>query len=76
MPKNGFNSITVRQDVYHHFKDYYVENKESLQYIGVNSFAGFVTWIFQMVLTDDYIHDRLKGKIKNRAQSVLLNLLR
>ena len=53
---------------------YYKENSEGLQYVGVTSFTGFMTWIWEMMMADDYIHDRIKNKIKNRAETII-NLL-
>ena len=74
MPKNGFRTITVSNNVYDNYMRWYKENREGLQFLGINSFTGFMAWIFQMVMSDDYIHDRIKNKIKDRANSVLINI--
>jgi len=70
MPKQGFRSITVRDNVYKHCQDFYEEHREGLSYVGVTSFSGFMTWIWEMVMGDDYIHDRIKQKMKQRSETI------
>ena len=74
MPKAGYKSITVKDDVYDRCKSYYEENRETLQYVGVTSFTGFMTWLWQLMVSDDYIHDRIKNKLRDRTEAVI-NLL-
>ena len=71
MPKNGFKSITVKDNVYNHCLEFFNENREGLSYLGVSSFSGFMTWVWDMMMGDDYIHDRIKQKMKKRAETVV-----
>jgi len=43
MPKAGFKSITVTENVYDRLFAVYEANKKELQTIGVNSFSAYVT---------------------------------
>ena len=70
MPKNGFRSITVKDNVYNRCEDFYKEHREGLSYVGVNSFSGFMSWIWTMMMSDDYIHDRIIQKMKGRAETI------
>ena len=70
MPKNGFKSITVKDFIYDRCKAYYEENRDAISYLGIFSFSGFMTWIYQMFMTDEYIQDRIKNKMKERLGTV------
>lgn len=43
MPRKGFRSITVREEVYEELMRQYEENREELLRQGVTSFSGYVT---------------------------------
>jgi len=43
MPRKGFRSITVREEVYRELMQQYEENREELLKQGVTSFSGYVT---------------------------------
>lgn len=45
MPRAGFNSITVSDDIYEEFYQLYEKNLPKLKRDGVNSFAGFVVML-------------------------------
>ena len=58
MPKPGFNSITISEQVYEKFYDVYEKNKEKLTMKGVNSFAGYITYM----LEDSMLKDKTFAK--------------
>lgn len=43
MPRKGFKSITVREEIYTELMRQYEENREELLKQGVTSFSGYVT---------------------------------
>ena len=43
MPRKGFRSITVREEIYAELMRQYEENREELLKQGVTSFSGYVT---------------------------------
>ena len=47
MPKPGFKSITVSETVYDKFFEVYKKNKDNLTMKGVNSFAGYITYMLE-----------------------------
>jgi len=50
MPKPGFKSITISEAVYDKFNQTYQKNKDELTMKGVNSFAGYVTYLLEDVM--------------------------
>ena len=88
MPKPGFKSITVSEQVYDKFHDVFQKNKSELSMKGVNSFAGYITYMLDdMMLTDKTFaryapklekisvdDDRviIKDNIKNRIAEVTI----
>ena len=50
MPKPGFKSITISEVVYDKFNQTYQKNKDELTMKGVNSFAGYVTYLLEDVM--------------------------
>jgi len=88
MPKPGFKSITISEAVYDKFNQTYQKNKDELTMKGVNSFAGYVTYLLEDVMKKDKtfaryapILDRvsvdadrsiLKDNIKNRIAEVAI----
>ena len=71
MPKEGFKSITVKDHVYDRCLNYYIKHSAGLSYIGVSSFSGFMTWVWDMMMGDDYIRDRIKQKIRDRSETII-----
>lgn len=87
MPKEGFKSITVSETVYDKFYDVYQKHKDELVMKGVNSFAGYVTYMLEQTMQKDKTfakyapklekisvdEDRviLKDNIKNRIAEVV-----
>ncbi|RJS93668.1 hypothetical protein CW705_01450 [Candidatus Bathyarchaeota archaeon] len=50
MPRKGFKSITVREEVYNYFWDLWQRNKEEYRKQGITSFSGFVTkLLYEMI---------------------------
>ena len=43
MPRKGYRSITVRDEIYESLMEKYEENREQLLRQGVTSFSGYVT---------------------------------
>ncbi len=88
MPKPGFKSITVSESVYDKFYDVYVKNKDELSMKGVNSFAGYITYMLEENMLKDKTFARyapklekisvdddrviLKDNIKNRIAEVAI----
>ncbi len=88
MPKPGFKSITVSEQVYEKFYDVYEKNKEELTMKGVNSFSGYVTYMLEEMMQKDKTFARyapklekisvdddrviLKDNIKNRIAEVAI----
>lgn len=55
MPKPGFRSITIAEDVYDRFHEEFEKTKPEMRRKGVNSFAGFVTYMIEERMLDDKI---------------------
>jgi len=88
MPKPGFKSITISEAVYDKFNQAYLKNKNTLTMKGVNSFAGYVTYLLEDVMKKDKTFARyapklekisidsdriiLKDNIKNRIAEVAI----
>ena len=88
MPKAGFKSITISENVYDKFYDVFQKNKEELTMKGVNSFAGYITYLLEDMVQKDKTFARyapklekisvdddrvvLKDNIKNRIAEVTI----
>ena len=64
MPKAGFKSITVSETVYDKFHDVYQKSKDDLTMKGVNSFAGYVTYMLEEMMQKDKTFARYAPKIE------------
>ena len=53
MPKAGFKSITVSESIYDRFHEVYQQSKDDLATKGVNSFAGYVTYMLEEMMQKD-----------------------
>jgi len=53
MPKAGFKSITVKDTIYDKFFNVYQANKENMYSKGVNSFAGYLTYMLEEMMKKD-----------------------
>ena len=65
MPKPGFKSITISEQVYEKFYDVYEKNKEKLTMKGVNSFAGYITYMLE--------DSMLKAQLYNLLQTCFVD---
>ena len=50
MPKPGFKSITVSENVYRKFFDAYAKNKKELEFKGITSFSGYLTSMMEEIM--------------------------
>ena len=53
MPKAGFKSITVSENVYDRFYEVYDKSRDDLAMRGVNSFSGYVTHMLEEMMEKD-----------------------
>ncbi len=64
MPKEGFKSITVSENVYDKFYDVYHKNKQELAMKGVNSFSGYITYMLEEMMQKDKTFARYAPKLE------------
>jgi hypothetical protein len=50
MPKAGFKSITVSENVYKKFFDVYIRSKKDLELKGITSFSGYLTSMMEEMI--------------------------
>ena len=67
MPKAGFKSITISESVYNRFYEVFNKNKQELARKGVNSFAGYVTYLLEDMMQKDKIFARHAPKLEKVA---------
>lgn len=67
MPKAGFKSITVSEEVYDKFFDVFEKNKSELVMKGINSFSGYVTYMLEETMQKDKTFARYAPKIEKVA---------
>jgi hypothetical protein len=67
MPKAGFKSITVSEEVYDKFFDVFEKNKAELTMKGINSFSGYVTYMLEQTMQKDKTFARYAPKIEKVA---------
>jgi hypothetical protein len=67
MPKAGFKSITVSEEVYDKFFDVFEKNKPELVMKGINSFSGYVTYMLEQTMQKDKTFARYAPKIEKVA---------
>jgi len=89
MPKSGFKSITVSENVYKKFFEVYEKRKKGLELKGISSFSGYLTnRMEEMMIKDEVFATHspfiekiavdqnrviLKDNKQNRIAEVLLN---
>jgi len=64
LPKAGFKSITVSEEVYNRFHDIYKKNKQDLAMKGINSFAGYITFMMEDLMQKDETFARYAPKLE------------
>ena len=47
MPKAGFKSITLREDIYFHYAYLYEKNQKQLHLKGINSLSAYITSLLE-----------------------------
>ncbi|MBI5147116.1 MAG: hypothetical protein HZA84_07870 [Thaumarchaeota archaeon] len=67
MPKAGFKSITVSEEVYDKFFDVFEKNKPDLTMKGINSFSGYVTYMLEQTMQKDKTFARYAPKLEKIA---------
>lgn len=50
MPKQGFKSLTIRDEIYDYFQDIYTKNETEFHLVGITTYAGFVTAILDAII--------------------------
>ena len=50
MPKPGFKSITVSENVYGRFFNAFLKNKKELEFKGITSFSGYLTSMMEEIM--------------------------
>ena len=89
MPKPGYKSITVSENVYKKFFEVYEKNKKGLELKGIMSFSGYLTSRMEEMMIKDEVFAKhlpfiekiavdqnrviLKDNKKNRIAEVLMN---
>ena len=64
MPKPGLKSITISESVYDKFHDVYEKNKDKLTMKGVNSFAGYITYMLEDKMQKDKTFAKYAPKLE------------
>jgi len=64
MPKAGFKSITISEEVYNRFHDTYKKSKQDLAMKGINSFAGYITFMMEDLMQKDDTFARYAPKLE------------
>jgi hypothetical protein len=64
MPKEGFKSITVSDTVYDKYYEIYQKNKQELTMKGVNSFAGYITYMLEQTMQKDKTFAKYAPKLE------------
>ena len=75
MPKPGYKSITVSENVYKKFFEVYEKNKKGLELKGVTSFSGYLTSRMEEMMIKDEVfakHSPLIEKIAVDQNRVIL----
>jgi hypothetical protein len=89
MPKPGYKSITVSENVYKKFFEVYEKNREGLEFKGISSFSGYLTSRMEEMMIKDELFAKhspfiekiavdenrviLKDNKKDRIAEVLMN---
>lgn len=71
MPKNGYKTITVSENVYDVFFKVYELNKHSLAARGINSFAAYISETMEQIRHDQHIKMRFIVLRANKHRVIL-----
>ena len=64
MPTPGFTTITISEAVYEKFYNVYEKSKETLTMKGINSFAGYVTYMLEQNMQKDKTFAKFAPKLE------------
>ena len=64
MPKPGFKSITISETVYEKFYSVYEKSKDNLTMKGINSFAGYITYMLEQNMQKDKTFAKFAPKLE------------
>ena len=56
MPRSGFNSVTIRSEVYDIWYEWYHDRRHNLYLMGITSFAGLITTVIMSVKNKEGEH--------------------
>jgi len=74
MPKEGFDSITIRESTYDEFLARYIRDAEKLRLAGINSLSGFITAMLHALLSDKETYNTVIENMAKKTQETLLEL--
>lgn len=75
MPKPGFKSITVSENVYGRFFNAYLKNKKELEFKGITSFSGYLTSMMEEIMKKyeaNGLHAPFMEKILTDHNSIII----
>ena len=64
MPKAGFRSITIKEELYDNVYALYQERKVNLRFAGINSFTGFCVNYMESIINSDKIFSKYMPKFE------------
>lgn len=67
MPRKGFKSITIPDDVYDFFFDEWKRHQEQYRIEGVRSFSGFISYLLSYVV--GIIDQERQGRNRDKASN-------
>lgn len=75
MPKSGFKSYAIKEELFHILKENFEDNKEELAKKGINSLSGFFTYLVNKQIEEETKQKKFKQKIekvKIISQTIIL----
>ena len=75
MPKPGFKSITVSENVYERFFNAFLKNKKELEFKGITSFSGYLTSMIEEIMKKyeaNGLHAPFMEKILTDHNSIII----
>lgn len=75
MPKSGFKSITVKEEIYDDLYGTYKKLKPNLPKIGINSFAGFIQFTFEKLIKDPNVFQAFIKSVANDQAEIFNDLM-
>jgi len=75
LPKPGFKSITVSENVYGRFFNAFLKNKKELEFKGITSFSGYLTSMMEEIMKKyeaNGLHAPFMEKILTDHNSIII----